>query len=278
MIRAARAGDLEQAPVLLRRAFSGYRDALVYSPDVVAMFRRLWWTPLHGVAAERNGRLVGLALVGVRAARFGTTRLQVAHVGPVAVEPEFQGQGLGDAMMAALAPPADLMTLTTNDSEDIRGFYLRRDFRVLSRWVPLVRNLNHPRGGSAIPPTALARPIVEASVEAGRSFRAGSARIRAIQWPVTSRRSGHLERLKTCQILSRHGDGRALGQALDDACAWARRGRCELVWGEPHVTRGLPGFRSGGGAGVSRLVRPLTPTGAEVAEAARGWMTSGPSP
>jgi len=278
VIRPVRAGDLEQAPTLLRRAFRDYRDALVYSHDVMAMFRRLWWTPLHGVAIEDDGRLVGLALVGLREARFGARRLSVAHVGPVAVDPPLQGRGLGDAMIAALDPPADLMTLTTNDSENIRDFYLRRDFRVLCRWVPLVRNVNHPPGGSAVPAPPLQHPIVEAPVEAGQSFTAGGARVSAIQWPVTSRRSGFLERLKTCQILSREGDGPALGRALDQACQWARAGRCELVWGEPHVTRGLPGFRSGGGAGVSRLVRPLTPAGFEVAETARGWMTSGPSP
>lgn len=278
MIRPVQCGDLDQAPELLARAFSGYRDALLYDAEVLELFRRLWWTPLSGVVADVDGRLVGMAMVGLRAARFDGRALTVAHVGPVAVAPQFQGHGLGSAMMAALEPQADLLTLTTNDAENIRGFYEDRGYGVVCRFQPQVRDLRSRPLDMPTSATGGDRAVVEAHQEAGRPFHHGAARVRAIQWPVTSRRSGRIETLRTCQLLAREGEGPDLAAALDDACTWARMSRCELIWGEPRVTQGLPGFTTGAGAGVSRLVRPISPIGEQVAMKARAWEGSGPSP
>ena len=248
------------------------------SPQFAPRSARLWWTPLTGVVADVDGKLAGMAMVGLRSARFGGQPLTIAHVGPVAVAPQFQGHGLGSAMLAALTPRADLLTLTTNDAENIRGFYEDRGYRVVCRFQPQVRDLRARPMTPPVDARSREHAVVEDRQDAGREFRQGAAAVRAIQWPVTSRRSGRVETLTTCQLLTRKGQGPDLAAAVDDACTWARTSRCELIWGEPRVTQGLPGFTTGAGAGVSRLVRPITPMGEEVALKARAWEGSGPSP
>ena len=278
MIRAARHADISRAVPLLARAFSSYRDALIYTPEVLSFFERAWWRPPHGVVAELEGELVGVAFVGHRRARFEGQRLLVASIGPVAVEPSLQRTGLGSALMMALKSDADLLTLTTNDSEGVRPFYEALGFQVLEHFVPWVRDLDGHI--PAMPSMAAPRTgaIIEEPVEVGECFRVGNAEIHAIQWPVTSRRAGRRAQLRTCQVLGRSGGGPELAKALEQTCAWARTGSCELIWARPDIADGLPGFELGVGPGVSRMIKPRTALGEAVGCAARCYTPSGPSP
>ena len=196
----------------------------------------------------------------------------------MAVEPSLQRTGLGSALMTALNSDADLLTLTTNDSERIRPFYEDRGFRVLEHFVPWVRDLQVPTTDR--PSAAPTRPgaIIEQQVDTGECFRVGDAELRAIQWPVTSRRRGRREQLRTCQVLGRRGGGPELAKALEEACTWARKDGCAIIWAQPDIAVGLPGFEMGVGRGVSRMIKPRTALGEAVGCAARCYTPSGPSP
>ena len=175
MIRPATRADIRAAAPLLRRAFASYRDALLYTPEVLDLFERLWWTPVHGRVAELDGELVGVAFVGHRSAELGETRVRVAHVGPVAVDPNQQGVGLGRALMAGLGEGVDLLTLTTNDGEGVRSFYEELGFTCLEHFVPWVRDLDQHSDDLPREPRPRESVLRELGPEAGRAFHRGEA-------------------------------------------------------------------------------------------------------
>jgi ribosomal protein S18 acetylase RimI-like enzyme len=155
-IRPAEARDVDAAGELNFIAF--YRTALEHglAPGVTtpAESRRyirhlLDFDPLGGLIAEENGELVGVAWIHPRGA--------VATIGPVAVDPRAQGQGIGRKLVDRLietagkgVPQIRLVQETYNTVS--LGLYLRAGFRVVAPLLDLELPATVTTAAPRVPP------------------------------------------------------------------------------------------------------------------------------
>ncbi len=132
---ADRAGDVNFVAfhdVALRH---GQPPVVTVPADARSYVRHLLsFDPLGGVVAEHDGEIVGMAWVHVRG--------PVATIGPVAVEPRAQGQGIGRQLVerciersGARVPQVRLVHESYNAAS--LGLYLRLGFRVVAPLVEL---------------------------------------------------------------------------------------------------------------------------------------------
>jgi ribosomal protein S18 acetylase RimI-like enzyme len=138
---ADRAGDvnfLAFYDVALRHA----QPPVVTTPAEARAYVRhlLAFAPLGGLVAERDGEIAGMAWVHVRG--------PVATIGPLAVDPRMQGQGIGRLLLercVALAGPRAPQVRLVQESYNAAslGLYVRAGFRVVA---PLIE-LELPAGG-----------------------------------------------------------------------------------------------------------------------------------
>ena len=285
-IRRAQPTDLPTLPPLLRAAFQHYQDALVYSDAVLDLFHEAWWKPMHGLLALDGEEPVGVVLAGRRHVDLDGQRLSALHIGPVAVLPELWGHGLGRRLMQGIEQnEADLYTLTVNRVERVGGFYGRLGYRELETWQPQVLDLRRPQGQRRAPACSTRHALVEQAPPLPSrqeplvlSSRLGSAHLKLVRWPVTSRQGGQVLRLFTGQIVERSASGPELDACLALALDQATSAGIELVWGRPQLVAGLQGFLRGGGEGVSRLAKPGSPSGSAALARALTWLPAGPSP
>jgi len=118
----------------------------------------LTFDPLGGLVAEVDGEVVGMAWLHARG--------PVATLGPLAVDPDMQGRGIGRALLARcieLAGPRVPQLRLVHESYNAAslGLYLRAGFRVVA---PLVELELAPdvRAGAVTPSSARLRDAVAA--------------------------------------------------------------------------------------------------------------------
>ena len=118
----------------------------------------LAFDPLGGLVAEVDGEVVGMAWLHARG--------PVATLGPLAVDPDMQGRGIGRALLARcieLAGPRVPQLRLVHESYNAAslGLYLRAGFRVVA---PLVELELAPdvRAGAVTPSSARLRDAVAA--------------------------------------------------------------------------------------------------------------------
>ena len=118
----------------------------------------LAFDPLGGLVAEVDGEVVGMAWLHARG--------PVATLGPLAVDPDMQGRGIGRALLARcieLAGPRVPQLRLVQESYNAAslGLYLRAGFRVVA---PLVELELAPglRAGAVTPSSAQVRDAVAA--------------------------------------------------------------------------------------------------------------------
>jgi len=118
----------------------------------------LTFDPLGGLVAEVDGEVVGMAWLHARG--------PVATLGPLAVDPDMQGRGIGRALLARcieLAGPRVPQLRLVHESYNAAslGLYLRAGFRVVA---PLVELELAPdvRAGAVTPSSARLRAAVAA--------------------------------------------------------------------------------------------------------------------
>lgn len=108
----------------------------------------LTFDPLGGSVAEHDGEIVGMAWVHIRG--------PVATIGPVAVEPRVQGQGVGrqlvERCMQCAGPRVPQIRLVQESYNAASlGLYLRMGFRVVAPLVEL--ELGHGARVAAVGPS-----------------------------------------------------------------------------------------------------------------------------
>jgi GNAT superfamily N-acetyltransferase len=216
VIRAAHERDVERAGDV--NFVASYRGAVAHgmppivgSPDDSRRYVRhlLALDPLGGFVAEDDGRLVGLGWVHPRG--------PVATVGPLAVDPEVQGRGIGrqllERLLEAAGPGVPQVRLVHESYNTVAlGLCLRSGFRVVA---PLLL-LELPAGGA--PPAA---PPVPGGLAVRHAEPADAARVvqrdaRAFGAARAQSVDGHLARGRV--LVAERGTmlaGYALGLAFD---------------------------------------------------------------
>ncbi|MEL6349075.1 MAG: GNAT family N-acetyltransferase [Myxococcota bacterium] len=140
-VRPLTAPELPSVSALLEAAFRAYEDTMDWNPAILSAFWRWRW------------RLTDASVVidgadGIHGVAFGDRRraglLRILHIGPVAVHPDHQGQGLGTALMKSYhtAERIDLLTLTAAARKDAHRLYLRLGYRIIERYRPRVAILD----------------------------------------------------------------------------------------------------------------------------------------
>ncbi len=148
--------DLPALPDLLNQAFASHDETQWYAPELLASAWQWEWQAARlSLAAEVNGQLVGATLVALRRALHQGEPLLLAHVGPVAVSAQAQGQGLGTQMLAAVeaaarAAGADLLTLGTEERFPAHRLYRRLGYRVVERSRTAIALLDGRRAAQAL--------------------------------------------------------------------------------------------------------------------------------
>ena len=146
---ADRAGDVN-FHAFLQVALAHGQVPTVTTPGESRSYVRhlLTFDPLGGLVAERDGDVVGLAWVHPRG--------PVATIGPIAVDPAVQGQGIGKqllerclAVAGSGVPQVRLVHESFNAAS--LGLYLRAGFRVVAPLLELERLLDP---ALVAPPTA----------------------------------------------------------------------------------------------------------------------------
>jgi GNAT superfamily N-acetyltransferase len=131
--------------------------------------------PLGGLVAEEDGRPIGFVWVHVRG--------PVATIGPLAVEPQAQGRGVGRRLLeraielAGQGVPQIRLVQESYDAASL-GLYLRAGFRVVA---PLLELELPPGVGVAVPPAAPGTVVREAV--AGDAARVAARDARAFGAP-----------------------------------------------------------------------------------------------
>ena len=118
----------------------------------------LTFDPLGGLVAEVDGEVVGMAWLHARG--------PVATLGPLAVDPDMQGRGIGRALLARcieLAGPRVPQLRLVHESYNAAslGLYLRAGFRVVAPLVEL-ELASGLRAGAVTPSSARLRDAVAA--------------------------------------------------------------------------------------------------------------------
>ncbi|MDE1467410.1 GNAT family N-acetyltransferase [Aurantiacibacter sp. D1-12] len=98
IIREERAGDEAAIDALTRRSFTGHPYSDGDEQDVIARLRADG-DLLLSLVAERNGELIGQATYSRAILSNGEQDWMV--IGPIAVDPSCQGEGIGRALMEA---------------------------------------------------------------------------------------------------------------------------------------------------------------------------------
>ncbi len=300
--------DLPQLPAFLDQAFAGTRDATRYTPDVVGFFARWMWneSPVALVLEDDSG-LVAASLGALRAAHWNQETLRIVHLGPVAVRPDRQREGLGAELLAATteiahASQADLLTLTANASHGPHRLYAREGFQIAEAYRPLERPLT--RGApllessaaleveeaawSASPRPQPPRPgaIAEAVVRPAwtppslcpRWFLAPNAGVATVRWPIVTRGGGRERHLHATQIVARWGTGPGMIDAISAAEAAARTDGSACIYTLPSVAEVLPGFRRDLSPVIYRMAKPVSSRGENTLSQAAVWDECCPSP
>jgi len=152
-LRAVESRDVERAGEVNFLAF--YHSALTHglrpnvgTPGESARYLRylLSFDPQGGVVAEREGDIVGVAWVHARG--------PVATLGPIAVDPRVQGQGIGRQLvnrcLEVARGAAQVRLVQESYNTTSLGLYLRTGFRVVA---PLL-DLDLAPGTVVTPPSA----------------------------------------------------------------------------------------------------------------------------
>jgi len=300
--------DLAALPAFLDEAFSGTRDATHYTRDVVGFFARWLWdeSPVALVLEDKHG-LVAASLGCERAATWKDEVLRTVHLGPIAVRPDRQRQGIGAQMLAdtqvrARDLGADLLTLTANSAHGPHRLYAREGFRVTEAYRPLELSLapgsppsttessrevgraewessprpQQPRPGAIAEPVTRPAWIPKSLVP--RWFLGDGAGVATLRWPIISRSSGQTREINATQIVQRWGDGPPLFDAIGLAANSATQDRSMCLYALPSVAEVLPGFQRSHSPLIYRMSKPISPAGITALAAAVAWDECCPAP
>ncbi len=311
-LRALAPGEPLTLGPLLDAAFSGYRDTTRFAQPVLDFLDGwAWGTPGLSAGLETHTGLVGVGLASLRQARWRGRDVRAVHLGPIGVRPGHRRQGLGSRLLAQLEQSArdrhaDLLTLTTEVVYGAWRLYERHSFQVLETYKPIVRPLFPSLPDAAGPPhQTQVRAVDAATFAAGfvqppgragavverwtgepeparvlrpRHLVCGPSRVATLRWPVLTRTPEGRVQVWATQILRLQGRGPSLDAALAQATRLAREDQSVCIYALPTVSQALPGFTDRGAPVVHRMVRPLTPWGEQVAQAASCWDEVCPAP
>jgi predicted N-acetyltransferase YhbS len=296
--------DLDRIGAFMDRAFSGYRETVIFDAGPAALFRRWSWDPRGSVVAVSGDEIVGAAMVSYRVARWRDQPLAVAHVGPVGVAWRARRRGLATAMMERLAEKADalgadLLTLTTQQPYEAWRLYHRLGYRTLETYRPPWKSVEanpgawdpaldigeaawrarlpdrRPRDGAiAEEPLALLPEIPGLLV---RWIAVGDAGIATLRWPVFGR-SGPERRVLSVQILEARGGGVDLARAVIAAERAAAADGAAVIFYLPSSGTPRTGFNTTSAAQALRMCRPLTEAGRAILAAASAYDERSPAP
>lgn len=155
-IRTEQINDYNQIAEMNELAFYCFRNAMqstyVPEPVLVALLRhRRNFDPELSIVAERDGQLVGHAFYSPFTLRVGGEMLNAVALGPIAVHPAYQKQGIGKQLMAeghrrAVVKGYAFAFLTGHDTYYPRVGYITRMFGICQVMIPTQAITADPTG------------------------------------------------------------------------------------------------------------------------------------
>jgi putative acetyltransferase len=130
VIRAERADEHGAVAEVVGAAFGSLAEARL----VEAIRESDHYIPELSLVAVVDGQVVGHVMVSHVALDDGTTQRRVASLAPLAVAPEFQGRGIGSALVRAVAARADAAGEPLMVLEGSPVFYGRLGFEPSARY------------------------------------------------------------------------------------------------------------------------------------------------
>ena len=300
--RSPTAADLNELPQLINRCFASYPETIRMTPGVLKFYKEWFWDNSDfSLVDGTNHQLHGVVMAGRRNATYVGKRLDVVHLGPIAISPHMQRRGVATRLLQAIEEKAreegvDLLTLTTQANQKAHRLYRRLGFGLVEAYRPLVMDLEGMSAEGEAEGTEGWSPVVQMTfsrsdciserwelpefipeemkprcynteVAANHAFfglpddPAGNGYAETAQWQVFVREGQRETLKKVTQITRLSGEPPDIKLVVEAATRQAIRDGSSAIYCVPAVATELPGFTESGSPMVYRMAKQLTDFG-----------------